>query len=144
MLLVKFWTSSLLKPRDSLPVLVFSTSSLLGANRINGLLRVQASPGICVACSDTGRLEPRNCSGASRNTDLSCVPHPLSLPPLTLYHDFIMKEFSEASAPGTLRHAAVLHDEAFMDRGAAVPHEGAGSTSLIPCATHCVWGKAHK
>jgi hypothetical protein len=40
-----------------------------------------------------------------------------------------MKEFFGASAPGTLRHAAVLHDAAFMVRGAAVPHEGGGPGS---------------
>ncbi|MDR1035376.1 MAG: hypothetical protein LBT40_02005 [Deltaproteobacteria bacterium] len=38
------------------------------------------------------------------------------------YHERV----SGASPPGTHRHAAVLHDKAFMDRGAAVPHEGVG------------------
>jgi hypothetical protein len=41
-----------------------------------------------------------------------------------------MKEFSGASAQVTLRHAAVLHDAAFMDLGAAVSHEGVGVVAL--------------
>jgi hypothetical protein len=37
-----------------------------------------------------------------------------------------MKECSGASSQKTPLHAAVLHDAALMDRGVAVPHEGAG------------------
>jgi hypothetical protein len=37
-----------------------------------------------------------------------------------------MKEFSGASVQRTPRHAVVLHDPAFMGRGAADPHGGCG------------------